>query len=77
MYGKPLEKIRNYLVKKSSSLEQLLKCYFCTGFWVGIFFSLVLIGRIPIIENLLLPFASCAFCGLAGFVALYLEDKRH
>ena len=60
MYGKILSKPRNYLIKYSF-FKNLLSCAVCTGFWSGLFFSLILlITPINWYYIIFLPFASSA-----------------
>lgn len=75
MYGKPLNKPRDYLRKKLPFLKNLLICYFCTGFWSGIIIDSILYKQFSPAELILFPLASCGFCGFFGLTSLLIEQS--
>lgn len=58
--GSILNKFRDY-ISKWEFIKQLINCSMCTGFWVGLYFSLIItlvsIGT-PLFYIITLPFAS-------------------
>lgn len=42
VYGKIFDKPRNWVTSNSEFLKKLLSCIFCTGWWVGVYLSLLL-----------------------------------
>ncbi len=71
MHGKPLNKPKNWIIKRSKFIEELLKCSFCTGFYSSIIISLIIWDYF-----ILLPLAGCGFCGLMEELSNFLTKKH-
>ncbi len=71
MHGKPLNKPRNWIIKKSKFIEELLKCSFCVGLYSGAIISLIIKDL-----YILLPLSSVVFCGLMEELSNFLTKKH-
>ena len=83
-FGSIFKKPRDLISLAIPPLEELFKCSLCLGFWIGLFVGFVNFkyNLINIIELLMFPFASSAFCwfvdsvlDLAQMASLKIEEK--
>ncbi len=61
MYGKPLNKIRDWARAGSVFVDQMLKCWFCSAWWAGL-----IVAFWTGSDWFLLSLASCGFVGILG-----------
>ena len=63
------EPIRLFIQKRSSFLGELIACPMCTGFWSGLFISLISFDINPIYGG--------SIASLSGWVCVSLVDVMH
>ncbi len=77
--AKIIEAPRQWLTSRSTFLNELLNCYFCTGFWASLAVWFV-VGELPAnpsryVESLVLnAFAGATFCYALNSLILTLES---
>ena len=56
VFGSIFENLRNWLIRKSEFLGDLIQCMMCTSTWVGVFFSLTFFS--PTLPLITIPYTN-------------------
>ena len=62
VFGSIFEGLRDFLIKKSTFLGDLIQCMMCTSTWVGFFFSVAFFS--PTLELVVIPYTNWFFDGI-------------
>jgi hypothetical protein len=62
VFGSIFEGLRDFLIKKSTFLGDLIQCMMCTSTWVGFFFSVAFFS--PTLELVVIPYTNWFFDGM-------------
>ena len=80
--SKIMEKFRNF-VSRVKFFKDLISCSMCTGFWVGLYFAIVLILYLtfpqfkPIYYILTIPFASSFLSWICERASVIIDIKAY
>ncbi len=78
-YGKILNPIRDFLIKRSDFLKELFSCCMCLGFWVGIVWGYFFSG-FDVFKIVAWGFYSSAVCWFADYATMvidkYIDDDN-